>query len=517
MPRPPVRPAPTGKVAEAFLKAGASNEEATIAQSISNRFKDLSSADSKRAIANQYKFLRAQVFGQSTTTRLGRPALDQAGMQRANAVMVEALATLGSLPQLEKLSKSSLKTLGIRGDLDNVAYKACVKTVTEMAHYDSDARRLAAKHGLDIVYITWEDTGRSLGSSVGRNITDFNLAVEVKDAVSGKVETHRTPILRHPNFTDKSADIKSKDFKINVGNATASPLKAMTLEAVLKEPWKLMSDPAKWPLKKGGKNQGLFVPGIDDKALLSAQAAFLPVTKEGGRATYTPQAYNYQSHFSKEHGPQPSVLTIMVTPEGASMAIAGKKDEQKFGWFGGSYGEPQYFNSNGHRAPLTAARASTLGVTDPGAFQGGGANADQADRVLIIQIPLIPAHQQEQRFMPMMMTASFDGLESAARGASDLEHAVISHGEIQGPFDETMGKGWKRDDTLPVRVTEQFAWATSNGVVTDKQMKALKKQLDDAYHGADRVGSLVVPGGAPVAVPTGPAILPISLASGIDG
>ena len=45
-------------------------------------------------------------------------------------------------------------------------YATMVKRVADMAG-DDRARRLAARHRLDILNVLWEDTGRWEGSSVG--------------------------------------------------------------------------------------------------------------------------------------------------------------------------------------------------------------------------------------------------------------------------------------------------------------------------------------------------------------
>src|SRR5262245_37339259 len=42
---------------------------------------------------------------------------------------------------------------------------------------DAEAQQLAQKHGLQILNVTWEDTGRYKGSSVGPNISDMTIQV----------------------------------------------------------------------------------------------------------------------------------------------------------------------------------------------------------------------------------------------------------------------------------------------------------------------------------------------------
>src|SRR5215204_4789429 len=59
-------------------------------------------------------------------------------------------------------------------------YAAMVQRVANMAN-DGRARELAARRRLDILNVLWEDTGRYQGSSVGPNISDVTIEVEMKD------------------------------------------------------------------------------------------------------------------------------------------------------------------------------------------------------------------------------------------------------------------------------------------------------------------------------------------------
>ena len=66
--------------------------------------------------------------------------------------------------------------------------------------FDQDLLRRASRKGLDVVNVTWEDTGRNQGSSVGPNIS--YLTLQVREPVNGGVQTHLLPVLRYPNFSD---------------------------------------------------------------------------------------------------------------------------------------------------------------------------------------------------------------------------------------------------------------------------------------------------------------------------
>jgi len=77
---------------------------------------------------------------------------------------------------------------------------------------------------------------------------------------------------------------------------------------------------------------------------------------------------------------------------------------------------------------------------------------------------------------------------------SDVEAAVIGHGNVEGPYTEIDGMKIERDPRFPVRVTVQFYKATSNGVVSEKDMAEISEQIKKVYKQADYVGSLVTRG-----------------------
>ena len=77
---------------------------------------------------------------------------------------------------------------------------------------------------------------------------------------------------------------------------------------------------------------------------------------------------------------------------------------------------------------------------------------------------------------------------------SDVEEAVIGHGEVEGPFTEIGGLAIERDPRFPIRVTVQFYQATSNGVVSAGDMEEIAGQFRRVYDEGDYVGSLVVGG-----------------------
>ena len=61
-------------------------------------------------------------------------------------------------------------------DLDG-EYVEAIRRTAEMV-WNQQAIALARKYGLEILNVTWEDTGRFKGSCVGPNISDMTLQVQ---------------------------------------------------------------------------------------------------------------------------------------------------------------------------------------------------------------------------------------------------------------------------------------------------------------------------------------------------
>lgn len=498
------------QVREAFQNAGLWDQgQLALAETATNRINDLAETgpsgfnfltkertrytdSDQRAIGNLLGTIRKRIF----TNTLGG---DDAKIHRANSIIYSALKELGVADKLQHASASSLERL--KFDANHFAYRGMVEDVAGLAGWRSPAREAAERHGLDITSVSWDDPSRvGTNSPWGANIIDSSLSVEMADAKTGQTASALMPIVRQPNFEDVTADIDMDNFKINVGNAQGEPLRQISLRQALEQPWQLMTDPEKWPIRDDAGNKvGLYADGTDNQALVAAQSSLLPVSKEGGQATFTPSAYSYTSYKHEDHGPQPTVLTLMVTREGTSMEILGD-DEDTVG-----YGADRlHFNDNGERAPLTAERAAQAGGQVDTSGNGQG-NADQANRILFIQVPLIPEHTRPQR--PIF-------LETVAFGApaGDLDDAVIGHGPTEGPYNEDMGKGWKRDPDTPVRITVQFAKTLSDPKsLDDAALKGIRSEIDAVYANASRVGSLVVTGD-PTPPPwfPGPPVIPFN-------
>lgn len=351
--------------------------------------------------------------------------------------------------------------------------------------------RLVGQKGLSLLNVMWEDTGRYEGSSVGPNISDVTIEVEVEGR-HGK-QNYLMPVVRYPNFSDKTADIDIDKFYVRVGNHREhGKLRTISLRKLLKNPTRYMSLP-----KNGRIKGGSLLSKRDSHVLVSAQSAFLPVPK-GGKAKFYPVIFNYQSYEDN-----PAVLTILVTRQGVSMTIVDNSRDTISG--GASWGQRLYFNAAGERAPLTAERLTDVqakGSTSNG--ESAASLGKDANLLMLIQVPL----KVKQR--PMMAyedATGYGALEAAsdipmaksatksmARSAApDMDKAVLGHGATEGEYTELDGLTIERDHRFPVRATVQFYQATSTGVISRAHVDAIAKQIDKVYGQGDYVGSLVVP------------------------
>lgn len=375
-------------------------------------------------------------------------------------------------------------------------YARVVSKVANMVS-DSSVATGASRRGLSVVNVMWEDTGRAQGSSLGPNISDLTLQVRYKEQDSGFV-TALMPVIRFPNFTDRTGDIPADRFFVRVGNERAGggSLQTVPLTDLLKDLRAFASVP------DSIKGSGNLLAPRDTHFLVSAQAVFLPIPKEG-KAEFNPVIFNYQSAPGS-----PAVLTILVTREGTSVSVIENRADDRTAQ---GRGQQIYFNNKGQRAAFTAERKSDVEARiqaqgGPKTEEEKSALAKGADVLFLVQVPLV--HAQRGALggslpppAPKKSMASGGAIPSApmARPApaeeSDVEQAVLGHGPNLGPYNEGRGLKLVRDPKFPVRVTVQFYKATSNGVVNEADLDGIAKSIGSVYEHADFVGSLVVPEG----------------------
>jgi hypothetical protein len=401
--------------------------------------------------------------------------------------MTLAITAQGSLATEPDTAPTSLPPTAMERQQDT-AYQQVIERTQNMVT-DPVARRLAAAMSLNILNVTWEDTGRFYNSAVGPNISDMTIQVQQQDPATGRYQLYLMPVIRHPNFEDLSADIPLDNFFLLVGNEKGGDLQRVALEDVLTDLRRYLHNPDSWP----GRAQSLLAPERDSHVLVSAQACFLPIPQEG-TATFNPVLFNYQSRPD-----DPAVLTILATREGTSVTII---DNQRDAFEAGqTWGQRLFFNKNGERASFTGQRLSDFQseqTSDPVSTRPGDdttvEDQDGLNMVLLIQVPL---KQREPMVYPSpmedMVFLAAPEMEQM-RGTSDVEEAVIGHGEVEGPFTEIDNVPIERDPDYPIRVTVQFYKATSNGVVSEADVAEIRQQIDRVYDDADYVGSLVVDG-----------------------
>jgi hypothetical protein len=403
---------------------------------------------------------------------------------------------------------------GIKSPSDSQEYRQVIAKVATMVS-DADLSRRVQRRNLSLVNVAWEDTGRAQGSSVGPNISDLSLQVRRKDP-SGQFESSIMPVIRPPNFVDRTGDVPADRFFVRVGNEQGQNLRSIPLTDVLKN---LKSFAARPDSILGDGN---VFAARDSHFLVSAQAVFLPIPKSG-KAQFNPVVFNYQSAPGS-----PAVLTILVTRQGTSMQVIENKreDATAAGW-----GQELYFNNKAQRAAFTAERKSD--VADRIAAQGGPKTEDDrtalqkgADVLFLIQVPL--KHAQLGRLggalpgaatgaggwanggpPPPSAAPAAAAPPAAPKGAamaesaratadrSDVEQAVLGHGPNVGPFNEGHRLKLERDTQFPIRITVQFYKATSNGAVSDIDLDSISRSIGSVYEHADAVGSLVMPDGDP--------------------
>lgn len=354
---------------------------------------------------------------------------------------------------------------------------------------DPAAQALARKHGLQILNVTWEDTGRYKNSAVGPNISDMTIQVQHKAPGADSYTLTAMPVIRHPNFSDKTGDVPMERFRLLVGNEKGGTLRTVTLREFLGDLRAHLHTPDSW---KGTETS--LLAKRDTHVLVSAQACFLPIPA-AGEAQFNPVLFNYQSYHN-----HPAVLTILVTREGSSVTVIDNvRDPFEAGR---TWGQRLFYNKNGERASLTATRISDFRLAGDDAPDGTtdtdpttqAAGEEGLNMVMLIQVPL----KQPER--PRPPQAVFGGVfrdstvHARTQMESDVEDAVIGHGPVEGPFTEIDNLPIERDARFPVRVTVQFYKATSNGVVSEEDMVAIAKQIRRVYADADYVGSLVVSG-----------------------
>lgn len=242
--------------------------------------------------------------------------------------------------------------------MDTTLHQLLAKLGQQPANTD-----LAHAHGLKINSITYEDTGRDKNSCVGPNISDMTLTVDDR----------RMPIIRKPNFSDVTCDLKIADFKVTVGNETKDgELRRIPLTEYIEKLKDFNPDTAH-------EDQKSLLNDRDEHLLASAQACVLPLGhgtdadgKEIKEVEFVPEIFNYQSR-----GADPAVMVIVASSQGTSATVLTSRAQKL------------YFNRGGESVQFLAKRLS-LDRKERGVEDKGDMSAEEQDRnlIMVFQIPL---------------------------------------------------------------------------------------------------------------------------------
>jgi hypothetical protein len=269
-----------------------------------------------------------------------------------------------------------------------------------------------------------------------------------------------------------------------VGNEKGGERHKVSLTELLGDLRRYLSKPESW---KGDRRS--LLADRDTHVLVSAQACFLPIPKEGA-AEFNPVLFNYQSFAG-----HPAVLTVLATREGTSVTVI---DNERDAFHAGrTWGQRLFFNQHGERASLTGKRKSEyVPIPRPGEPQveRPEVNDPSLNLVLLVQVPLKQAPQRRRNLSPVKKEMNMKSARGGREAKSDVEDAVIGHGRVEGPFTEIANLAIERDPQFPIRVTVQFYKATSIGVVSADDVESIAAQIRRVYKDADYVGSLVTEG-----------------------
>ena len=129
------------------------------------------------------------------------------------------------------------------------------------------------------------------------------------------------PVIRQPNFSDKTTDISIDQIFLMVGNEKGADLNKISLKEYLNAFASYVD--------KGSVKGNLYCER-DEKIIQSVQACFLPA-EEGEEVAFNVALFNYQSYAGN-----PAVLVLVASAQGTSAQII---DE--------GYGQKLSFNKNG--------------------------------------------------------------------------------------------------------------------------------------------------------------------------
>ncbi len=400
--------------------------------------------------------------------------------------------------------------------------QSSLSTRVASIYINRNLKAIAAKYGVDINSVTFEDTSRKKGSYWGDNISDMTLVVENKGRNNSST---RMPVIRKPNFSDETADMSIDKFNVTVGNERGQELRRIPLREYLK-------DISKYTVRNSSQTENTKIKSMlldrDDSILTSVQFCVLPL--QDGECEFSVQLYNYQSSAT-----DPAVLVIVSSSQGTSAQVVTGETEKL------------YINMNGRSANYLAKRLKDDRKEKGKALEGAMDLEEQERNVLsIIQIPL-------KRKPPPRV---FRGLESCGSEYGNLEcgfvqcsinnsapgtggvvssfmcdaecddeedcddewecvkekcadrdstmksrstvrgmdNAVLRPGETHSEFKGVGDYSLERDHDYPIRCTFQFYKVTDTDDIPEQAFSEMREKIDKVYSSGSVTGSLVVSG-----------------------
>lgn len=333
---------------------------------------------------------------------------------------------------------------------------------------DKLTQALAREHGLSVQTVSWEDTARSKDSCWGPNISDMTL--QVKD---GEGEYHRMPVIRQPNYSDKTHDAPIDSFSVLTGNEAGQEILTRIL---LKDYLEGFTN----YMPGQGTIKGSLFSSRDTHVIHNVQACFLPAAS-GEEVNFNVALYNYQSYSQN-----PAVLAIVISSHGTSAQIIDNGDSWE--------GQRLTFNKNTMSCDFVASRLKDVRSNEGRVVEGSLSREEKENRkLLIIQIPL--KVEEKLRFDDVVlecMSYSPKGFDDQGEECASIDDAQISIGKEEGEFGGLKGLAIERDERYPIRITTQLYKITDDGMINREQMEKIVAEIKEEESIGQQGSSLVL-------------------------
>lgn len=312
-----------------------------------------------------------------------------------------------------------------------------------------ETKRLLETFGLVAKTITWEDTARTKGSCWGPNISDCTLKTK-----SGT----RCPVIRTPNFGDKTYDVPISSFQVRAGQQLGRESHTVSLRDYI-------SNISQYT---GLSVKDSLLHERDEKILVSSQCCVLPLDK--GNVEFAVEIFNYQSHEDES-----AVLVLVASSQGVSAHTVSSNYEKLL------------FIENLKGRWFRAQRLADTSGRKVEEFSNMSSEEKSENYLMIYQIPLVVTKKRISTIFFNDSTAL-----SAPRRSRGIDFAKIEKGSSSGTtHDLSSKKQIVRDHRFPIRCTVQYYRVTDNPKLTHVDVQDIAKQLVQVEKKSVAEGSLV--------------------------